>query len=99
MDDACVDDSDDSIPAGGHLQQNCQKAAGSEAEGMCRGTAACIFATIIDVGGYYKAGNAVGVFGRSSFLIFIVVLGIESARQTVARLKKVEGQRSWSSLP
>lgn len=46
------------------------------------------FATIIDVGGYYKAGNAVGVFGRSSFLIFIVVLGIESARQTVARLKK-----------
>ena len=43
MDDACVDDSDDSISAGGHLQQNCQKAAGAEAEGMCRGTAACIF--------------------------------------------------------
>lgn len=99
MDDACVDDSDDSIPAGGHLQQNCQKAAGSEAEGMCRGTAACIFATIVDVSGYYKTGNDVGVFGRISFLIFIVVLGIESARQTVARLKKVEGQRSWSSLP
>ena len=46
------------------------------------------FATIIDVGGYYKAENDVGVFGRISFLIFIVVLGIESARQTVTRLKK-----------
>lgn len=46
------------------------------------------FATIIDVVGYYKDGNDVGIFGRSSFLIFIVVLGIESARQTVARLKK-----------
>lgn len=46
------------------------------------------FATIVDVSGYYKDGNDVGVFGRISFLIFIVVLGIESARQTVARLKK-----------
>lgn len=46
------------------------------------------FATIIDVGGYYKDGNDVGIFGRISFLIFILVLGIESARQTVARLKK-----------
>ena len=55
---------------------------------MCRGTAACIFATIVDVSGYYKTSNDVGVFGRISFLIFIVVLGIESARQTVARLKK-----------
>ena len=43
MDDACVDHSDDPVSAGGHLQQNCQKAAGSEAEGMCRGIAACIF--------------------------------------------------------
>jgi len=40
------------------------------------------------VSGYYKTSNDVGVFGRISFLIFIVVLGIESARQTVARLKK-----------
>ena len=46
------------------------------------------FATIVDVSGYYKTSNDVGVFGRISFLIFIVVLGIESARQTVARLKK-----------
>ncbi len=32
------------------------------------------FAAIVDVSGYYKTGNDVGVFGRLSFLIFIVVL-------------------------
>lgn len=55
----------------------------------CVGALLLVFlAAIIEVGGYYKSGNVVGLFGRSSFLIFILVLGIESARQTVARLKK-----------
>ena len=55
----------------------------------CVGALLLVFlAAIIEVGGYYKDGNVVGVFGRISFLIFIVVLGIESARQTVAQLKK-----------
>ncbi len=45
-------------------------------------------ATIGDLGGYYRRGNNSGVFGRISFLIFIIVLGIESARQAVVSLKK-----------
>ena len=44
--------------------------------------------TIIDMAGYYKSGNNSGVFGRIAFLLFILVLGLEASRQTVARLKK-----------
>lgn len=43
--------------------------------------------TIIDMAGYYKSGNNSGVFGRIAFLLFILVLGLEASRQTVARLK------------
>ena len=55
----------------------------------CVGALILIFAaTIGDLGGYYRRGSNSGVFGRSSFLIFIIVLGIESARQAIVSLKK-----------
>lgn len=55
----------------------------------CVGALILVFtATIIDLFGYYRTGNNSGVFGRVSFLIFIIVLGIESARQAVVSLKK-----------
>lgn len=47
-----------------------------------------IIATIVDMVGYYKTGNNSGMFGRSSFLVFIIILGLESARQAVTSLKK-----------
>ena len=36
-----------------------------------------------------RTGNNAGVFGRIAFLIFILLFGIATARQTVASLKKV----------
>ena len=47
-----------------------------------------IVATIVDMAGYYKTGNNSGMFGRLSFLVFIIILGLESARQATASLKK-----------
>ena len=55
----------------------------------CVGALILVFAaTIVDLTEYYQTCNNSGVFGRSSFLIFIIVLGIESARQAVVSLKK-----------
>ena len=47
-----------------------------------------IVATIVDMAGYYKTGNNAGIFGRLSFLIFIIILGLESVRQALVSLKK-----------
>ena len=56
----------------------------------CVGALILVFlAAIIDLIGYYRTGNNAGVFGRIAFLIFILLFGIATARQTVASLKKV----------
>ena len=56
----------------------------------CVGMLILVFlAAIIDLIGYYRTGNNAGVFGRIAFLIFILLFGIMTARQTVASLKKV----------
>ena len=47
-----------------------------------------IVATFADIRNYYQSNGNSGVYGRLAFLIFIVVLGIESARQTFIMLKK-----------
>ncbi len=47
-----------------------------------------VIATIVDIAGYYKTGNNSGIWGRLSFLVFIIILGLESTRQAVASLKK-----------
>ena len=47
-----------------------------------------VIATIVDIAGYYKTGSNSGIWGRLSFLVFIIILGLESARQAVASLKK-----------
>ncbi len=45
-------------------------------------------ATIVDMGRFYKTSSNTGIFGNVSFLIFIIILGIESARQTVESLQR-----------
>lgn len=45
-------------------------------------------ATIGDMISYYSGQQTSGTFGRTSFLLFILVLGIESARSTIAALKR-----------
>lgn len=56
---------------------------------VCIGALILIFvATIVDIAGYYESSHHTGVFGKSSFLIFIIVLGLESAKQTFETLKK-----------
>lgn len=45
-------------------------------------------ATIVDMGRFYKTSSNAGIFGSVSFLIFIVVLGIESAKQAIESMKK-----------
>ena len=47
-----------------------------------------VIATIVDIASYYKTRNNSGIWGRLSFLVFIIILGLESARQAVASLKK-----------
>lgn len=47
-----------------------------------------IMATFADIQSYYENTGSSGVYGRLSFLVFILVLGIESARQTFSMLKK-----------
>ena len=47
-----------------------------------------ITATFADIGNYYESNGSSGVYGRLSFLVFILVLGIESAKQTFSMLKK-----------
>ena len=50
----------------------------------CVGALALIsVATIVDMGRFYKTSNNAGIFGNVSFLIFIVALGIESAKQAI----------------
>lgn len=56
---------------------------------ICIGALILIFvATIVDIGGYYGNSHNAGVFGKTSFLIFIIILGLESAKQTFETLKK-----------
>ena len=47
-----------------------------------------IAATFADIQNYYRNNGNSGIYGRLSFLIFILVLGIESAKQTFSMLKK-----------
>lgn len=55
----------------------------------CVGALALIIvATIVDMGRFYKTSNNAGIFGNVSFLIFIVALGIESAKQAIESMKK-----------
>lgn len=55
----------------------------------CVGALALIIvATIVDMGRFYETSSNTGVFGNVSFLIFIVVLGIESAKQAIESMKK-----------
>lgn len=55
----------------------------------CVGALVLIFAgTIGDLGRYYKTSSNAGVLGQLSFLIFIIVLGIESSRQAIDSLQK-----------
>lgn len=55
----------------------------------CVGALALIsVATIVDMGRFYKTSNNAGIFGNVSFLIFIVALGIESAKQAIESMKK-----------
>ena len=58
----------------------------------CIAALALIFvATIADIGRFYKNRGNTGVFGNVSFLIFIIVLGIEAARRAIDSIRK--GQR------
>lgn len=45
-------------------------------------------ATLGDMISYYSGGQTSGTFGRTSFLLFILVLGLESARSTIMALKR-----------
>ncbi len=55
----------------------------------CMAALGLIFVAVFgDLVGYYRSGNSSGVFGRMSFLVFIIVLGIEAAKQTIISLKK-----------
>ena len=55
----------------------------------CVGALILIFAgTVGDLARYYKTSSNAGVLGKLSFLIFIIVLGIESALQAVESLQK-----------
>lgn len=47
-----------------------------------------ILASIADLINYYKASGNSGIWGRISFLVFIVILGVESASKTLSMLKK-----------
>ena len=51
-----------------------------------------IIASVADLIHFYHTGGNTGIFGRISFLIFIAILGVESARKTIVMLKK--GRRS-----
>ena len=55
----------------------------------CVGALVLIIAgTVADLGRYYKTSSNAGVLGKLSFLIFIIVLGIESAKQAIESLQK-----------
>lgn len=47
-----------------------------------------ILATVVDLISYYFVKNDSDVFGRVSFLLFIIVLGVESAKQTIITLQR-----------
>ena len=47
-----------------------------------------IIASIADLINYYKVGGNTGIWGRISFLIFIAILGVESASKTLSMLKR-----------
>ena len=47
-----------------------------------------ILASIADLINYYKVGGNTGIWGRISFLIFIAILGVESASKTLSMLKR-----------
>lgn len=47
-----------------------------------------IIASIADLFNYYKVGGNTGIWGRISFLIFIAILGVESASKTLSVLKR-----------
>ncbi len=47
-----------------------------------------ILASIADLINYYEVGGNTGIWGRVSFLIFIAILGVESASKTLVMLKK-----------
>ena len=47
-----------------------------------------ILASIADLINYYKVGGNTGILGRISFLIFIVILGVESASKTASMLRR-----------
>ncbi len=47
-----------------------------------------ILASIADLINYYKVGGNTGIWGRISFLIFIVILGVESASKTASMLRR-----------
>ena len=47
-----------------------------------------ILASIADLITYYKVGGNTGIWGRISFLIFIAILGVESASKTASMLRR-----------
>lgn len=47
-----------------------------------------ILASIADLITYYKVGGNTGIWGRISFLIFIAILGVESASKTLSMLER-----------
>ena len=47
-----------------------------------------ILATFFDLSSYYFARGQTDIFGLLSFLLFIIILGLESARQTITTLER-----------
>lgn len=57
-----------------------------------------VIATIVDIASYYKTRNNSGIWGRLSFLVFIIILGLESGKTGCRQLEKRAQDRGTRTI-